>query len=207
MTIINTPEQALECLYSSWQTIVRECRLVYGGELHYQAMIYHALRTDGAVPLTQIGMNVKQYIENPESDLFKRLDLRKHIDFRGGFETIPDIVIFRPEIGGDWRRRNRANTLHHMLLAIEVKASERHLGRLRPGEIKSDLKKLSAHRSEARRFGTDMIPAMIIIDTADLENERMTQNAIDECKHMARAENIPLLYCSQINEFANHIAY
>ena len=205
MTIIDTPEQALECLYSSWQTIIRECRLVYGGELHYQAMIYYALRTDGAVPLTQIGMNVKQYIENPVSELFKSLDMRKHIDFRGGFETIPDIVIFRAEIGGDWRRRNRSNTLRHMLLAIEIKASERHLGRLRPGEIKSDLKKLSAHRSELRRFGNNTIPVMIIIDTADLENERMTLNAIDECKHMARVENIPLLYCSQIDEFATRI--
>ena len=44
--------------------------------------------------------------------------------FRGGREPIPDLVIFSPDIAGDFRRRNYANTLCHMLLAAEIKVSE-----------------------------------------------------------------------------------
>ena len=49
-----------------------ECRAVLGGELHYQAMAYHALRMAG-VPLAQVGMNVKQWIAEPTSELFRQL--------------------------------------------------------------------------------------------------------------------------------------
>ena len=104
--------------------IVDECRAVLGSKLHYQAVIYHCLRATG-VPRTQVGMNVKQWITDPVTPLFRQLDARKHELYRGGFERIPDIVLCNPDIGGDWRRRRREVTLKHMLLAIEVKVSER----------------------------------------------------------------------------------
>jgi hypothetical protein len=83
------------------------------------------------VPSRQLGMNVKIWITDVVSELFRKLDEKKHPEFRGGFEPIPDVVSFRPEIEGDWRRRNREKTLRQMLMAIEVKASERYLGRPR----------------------------------------------------------------------------
>jgi hypothetical protein len=63
-------------------------------------------------------MNVKIWIPDVVSEYFRMLDLRKAEDFRGGFEPIPDLVIFRPEIAGDFgpeivgdfRRRNHTNT-------------------------------------------------------------------------------------------------
>jgi len=80
-------------------------------------------------------MNVKQWITDPVTPNFQARDLRKNENYRGGFETIPDAVIFGPDIGGDWRRRRRDYTLKHMLVTIEMKASERDEGRLGPGEI------------------------------------------------------------------------
>lgn len=85
-----------------------------GSELHYQAVIYHCLRSVGKVHPGQLGMNVKIWISDAVSDLF-----------RGGREPIPDLVIFSPDIAGDFRRRNYANTLRRMLLAAEIKVSER----------------------------------------------------------------------------------
>jgi hypothetical protein len=98
-------------------------------------------------------MNVKIWIESVTSEYFLKLDEKKHPDYRGGFELIPDVVIFRPEIAGDWRHRNNENTLRHMLMAIEVKASERYLGRLRAGEMVKDVLKLEALRIEALHKG------------------------------------------------------
>ena len=123
---MNNITEAREALMSAWPQIISECRSVLGSELHYQAMIYHNLRVVG-VPANQLGMNVKMYITECKTDLFKELDLRKHEDYRGGFEPIPDVVIFSRMVKGDWRRRKREITLRTMLLAIEVKASERHL--------------------------------------------------------------------------------
>lgn len=96
---------------------------------------------------------------------FKAKDLSPP-DFQGGFEPIPDVVIFRPDIRGDFRQRNRANTLQQMLAAIEIKASERHKGRLKPGEVIEDILKLDALRTEARYRQADVLPAEIIFDTA-----------------------------------------
>lgn len=62
------------------------------------------------------------------SEYFRKLDERKAEGFRGGFEPIPDAGNFRPEIGGDFRRRNRKNVLKQMLLPIEVKAFRETLG-------------------------------------------------------------------------------
>ena len=63
---------------------------------------------------------------NPQSDLFRALSDMKHVDDRVGFEPIPDVVLFRPEVRGDWRRRNHDVTLRSMLMTIEVKAIVSH---------------------------------------------------------------------------------
>ena len=83
-------EEAKVALKTAWPLIKSECLSVLGSELHYQAMIYHALRTDGRVPANQIGMNVKMWIDNPVSELFKRLSDRKHENYRRGFE--PNVI-------------------------------------------------------------------------------------------------------------------
>jgi hypothetical protein len=103
MTIENKAD-ALAALVRAWPQIVAETRQVLAGELHYQAMVYHALRTSGAVPLNQVGMNVKQWIVDVSSPLFQALDLKKAEGFRGGFEPIPDVVIFKPDVAGNWQR-------------------------------------------------------------------------------------------------------
>jgi hypothetical protein len=115
-------------------------------------------------------MNVKIWITDVVSDLFRELDEKKHPDYRGGFEPIPDVVIFRPELEGDWRRRNWDKTLRQALMAIEVKASERYLGRLRAGEIVKDIDKLDTLRIEARHRGSDLLPAVVTVDTAPEAN-------------------------------------
>ena len=122
-------------------------------------------------------------------------------EFRGGFEPIPDVVIFRSEIEGDWRRRNRENTLRHMLMAIEVKASERYLGRLRAGEIVDDILKLEALRTEAlHREDSDMLPAIVVIDTAPEANERMTPYSRHKVEAAARERGVCLFYVSPSDE-------
>ena len=141
-------EEAKVILDNTWSDIKNECMNIYGSELHYQPMIYHCLRAYGGVPKEQIGMNVKMWIDNPISKVFQGLVQKRHEDYRGGFEPIPDIVLFSPNINSDWRRRNYKNTLDNMLIAIEVKASEREKSRLRPKEIITDIEKLDAHRQE-----------------------------------------------------------
>lgn len=190
---MNSLEEAEALLAHAWQVMTTECREVLGGELHYQAMAYHALRVAG-VPLAQLGMNVKQWIEAPTSELFQRLSVKKHHDYQGGFEPIPDIVLFRPEISGGWRRRNRANTLLHMLMAIEIKASERAGRRLSRAEIVRDIHKLAAHRHEVQRLGADMTPVMMVIDVAPLTSERMRAADVGECQGAADGEGVRWLY-------------
>ena len=188
---------AARALYQAWPHIIEETRLVLGSELHYQAMVYHCLRNHGKVPISQIGMNVKMLITDPVSELFKRLDLRKHEDFRGAFEPIPDICLFADGIGSDWRRRNCERTLAALLLAIEVKASERAGGRLHSGEIVRDIRKLEAHCEEARYRGGMFIPVMMVIDTAPKEEERMTTWALSDSLEAARKAKVEFLYVSQ----------
>ena len=182
-------------LAKAWPMIVEECCAVRGGELHYQAIVYHCLRNAGW-PGTQIGMNVKQWIENPVSAAFRANDRKKHADFQGGFEPIPDVVLFSSGIGGDWRRRNHVNTLRHMLCTIEVKASERANARLRAGEIKNDIIKLVAHREEVEHRGLQMLPVMMVIDVAPDARERMTGAAVTECDEFAAASRVAWLYAS-----------
>ena len=175
MNNLNEVKQAIQ---KAWPIIKTECLSVLGSELHYQAMIYHLLRTEGNIPLKQLGMNVKMWIDNPVSELFQTLDKRKHQDFQGGFEPIPDVVIFKPSINGDWRRRNNHETLTNMLVAIEVKASEREKSRLQPSEIKLDIQKLAALGDEVLARDSDVFPLMLVIDSAPRQEERMTESAL-----------------------------
>lgn len=187
--------EALEKLGAAWPLIVDESRAVLGGELHYQAVVYWALRQVG-VPRTQIGMNVKQMIEEPVSELFRTWDAKKHIDFRGGFEPIPDVVLFKPEIAGNWQRRNWANTIQHMLAAIEVKASERAKSRLSYREIERDILKLAAHREEVLHRGSEMFPVMMVIDVAAEPAERMVGEVVERCAAMAAERGVAWMYVS-----------
>jgi hypothetical protein len=188
--------EAKIAITEAWPKICTECLAVLGSELHYQAMIYHLLREQGKVPLNQIGMNVKMWIDNPKSELFRQLDKKKHHAYQGGFEPIPDVVIFKPSINGDWRRRNYEKTILNMLIAIEVKASERANSRLQPAEITLDIQKLAAHREEAVSIGAEMFPVMLIIDSAPNENERMTAYALDKSQDLASELEVGFLYAS-----------
>jgi hypothetical protein len=69
--------------------MVDECRTVLGSELHYQAIVYHCLRSAGRVPLTQLGMNVKQFVRKPTTRLFKIKGKSKHPDYRGDSKPFP----------------------------------------------------------------------------------------------------------------------
>lgn len=193
---MDTPEQAVSLLSKAWPTIVAECMNCLGGELHYQAMVYHCLRVAG-VPLKQLGMNVRQDIRDVKTELFRRFDERKHVDFRGGFETIPDVVLFKPEVNGDWRRRRAQDTLLNMLVAIEIKASERDKSRLREGEIKRDIEKLAAHREEVEHLGATMVPVMMVLDTAPDLSERMTPKALKACRELAATERVAFAYLAE----------
>jgi hypothetical protein len=173
---------------------------VLGSELHYQAMIYHTLRTAGGVPVDQLGMNVKQWIPNVQSEFFRRLDLAKKEEFRGGFEPVPDVVIFSPAVEGDWRRRRRDITITCMLAVLEVKASERAGGRLSLAEISNDIHKLTAHREEAQRLGYDFHPVMLVVDSAREESERMRSSAIAAARQIASEADVEWRYLSPMDQ-------
>ncbi len=170
-------------------------------ELHYQAVVYHCLRESEPALRRQLGMNVKMWIPDVVSDRFRVLDLNKNEGFRGGFEPIPDVVLFREDIQGDFRRRNRDNTLRQMLLAVEVKASERERTRLGPKEVVDDILKLEAHRIEARHKQTDFLPVMMVVDTAPEPAERMTRQAVEAAKSASEEREICLFYLSQDEDF------
>lgn len=193
---MQTIEEAKLALLSAWPLIKSECLAVLGSELHYQAMIYHCLRAYGGVPIDQLGMNVKMWISEPITPLFRLLDEAKHEDYRGGFEPIPDVVIFKPQINGDWRRRNNQTTALNMLIAIEVKASERRNKKLSPREIQFDIDKLAAHRDEVIARGADMLPVMLIIDSARSDVERMTTTSLHNCAALAKEKSVAFMYVS-----------
>ena len=118
---MRTRDEAMAILERAWQRFAPECQTILAGELHYQAMLYHALRAAGA-PVAQLGMNVRQQVLEPQTDLYRQKQDHKKEGFRVGPEIVPDVVLFRPEVAGDWRRRRGAETLRHMLVAIEIKA-------------------------------------------------------------------------------------
>ncbi len=194
------PREAVEFLLKAWPSIIRECRATLGSELYYQAVIYHNLRQVG-VPLLQMGMNVKMQIDSPVSRLFRELDLRKHEDFRGGFESIPDVALFSPSVSADWRRRKNDVTLRSLLLAIEAKASERAGSRLRPRDVIGDIEKLAAHREEAKHRGGDFYPVMMVVDTAPLPEEQMTEYSFDLARQSAEELLVGFLYLSPETTF------
>ena len=196
--MLNRPD-AIAALNRAWPIICNECLSVLGSELHYQAMIYHALRQEGQVPLKQIGMNVKQYIPEVKSALFKQFVTTNHPEYRHGFEPIPDLVIFSPKVAADWRRRKRKQTIECMLLVMEIKASERLEGRLSRGEITLDIRKLAAHREEVRHMNKDydFYPVMLVIDSARDPKERMTEWSLFECRSLAKKLDVEWRYISE----------
>jgi hypothetical protein len=189
-------DDALRAFDLAWPLLCQECVAVLGSELHYQAMVYYALRTAGGIPANQLGMNVKQYIPDVQSELFRKFDSAKHKDYRGGFEPIPDVVIFSPAVEGDWRRRRREHTIKHMLLAIEVKASERANGRLSQAEISTDIRKIASHRQEVCHLGYNFHPIMLIIDSARDRKERVSLKSLETCRKLAVELDVEWRYVS-----------
>jgi len=193
---MNNQSEAKAALMKAWPHIIEECCQVLGSELHYQAMIYHCLRQYGKVPVDQIGMNVKMAVANPQSPFFKEQEGKRVLDYQGEFEPIPDIVLFKSTINTDWRRRNNENTLTHMLMAIEIKASEQKNSRLGPGDIEFDINKLDALRFEVRRLGGSVVPVMIVIDTAPKTNERMVPKSLERVQEFAKNKKVEFFYVS-----------
>jgi hypothetical protein len=93
-------------------------------------------------------------------------------------------------------RRNYENTLKHMLLTIEIKASERAKSRLGAAELRTDILKLDAHRQEVRELGSDFIPVMMVIDTAPLERERVTEWSLGQSRDLAKSLKVEFRYFS-----------
>ena len=146
-------------------------------------------------------MNVKMWISEPVAPLFQELDEKKHEQFRGGFEPIPDVAIFSEGISGDFRRRNNEQTLKCLSLVIEVKASERDRSRLAVGEVRNDINKLAALRVECNRRESDFYPVVMVLDTAPLTREQMTQYSYNATKVIAEENSVGFLYCSPDCEF------
>ncbi len=196
MAITNV-QQARKSINNSIVKITEECKSVLGSELHYQAIIYHCLRQYGNVPISQIGMNVKITFLNPKTNFFKDGMKNKKSEYQEGKEIIPDITIFSTNIKSDFRRRNSKNTLKETLYSLEVKASERKNGRLRPKEIKSDILKLKAQYTETNlKHGIEIGIGMLIIDTAPKSNEKITKKTLNEIVAFAKENSVDFWYCS-----------
>lgn len=189
-------EDALSAIDRAWPVICEECLRVLGSELHYQAMIYHCLRTAGGVPLTQLGMNVRQFIPTVQSELFKGFAASKAEGFQTGFEPVPDVVIFSEGVVGDWRRRRNQHTIAHMLAVIEVKASERAGKSLSLDEVVGDIRKLAAHREEVRHLGGDFRPVILVVDSARDAAERMKESAVAAARNDAQSKEVQWRYVS-----------
>lgn len=202
---ITTKEIARSTIKNAYKSIITDCRNVWGSELHYQAIIYHCLRENGKIPINQLGMNVKIWIDNPSTSLFKSKDLQKKERYRGGFEPIPDIVIFDAKIDGDWRRRNHENTLKQILYALEIKASERKNNRLGYSEIKADIDKLIALKEEInRRYNKEIGIGMLVVDTAKEAHERMKIETLSRLIGYSEQHKVDLGYfslCEEQNTF------
>ncbi|HIE45844.1 MAG TPA: hypothetical protein EYP87_06745 [Flavobacteriaceae bacterium] len=196
MAITNV-QQARKSINNSIDKITEECKSVLGSELHYQAIIYHCLRQYGNVPISQIGMNVKITFLNPKTKFLKDGMKKKKPEYQEGKEIIPDITIFSTNIKSDFRRRNSKNTLKETLYSLEVKASERKNGRLRPKEIKTDILKLKAQYTETNlKHGIEIGIGMLVIDTAPKSNEKITKKTLNEIVSFAKENGVDLWYCS-----------
>lgn len=211
--MVNSAQDALAAWQQAWKLFIRECRQVLGSELHYQAMIYHAMRTHGKVPLAQIGMNVKMLVRNPRTAYFKQLAENRHKDYQIGYEPVPDVVVFAPGVKGDWRRRKSFDGITHksphtfVLLEMEIKASERYRGRVTLGEIQQDILKLVAHREEinlAKKRLRMQMPeihlVVVVVDTAPGQDERMTKRALASAQSFASDQRVHFCYVSPDND-------
>jgi len=194
---IKNVEQARSSINNSFEQIQSECKSVLGSELHYQAIIYHCLREFGNVPISQIGMNVKIWINNLKTSfLIERMN-KKHINYREGQEIIPDITIFTENVKSDFRRRNYKNTLKETIYSLEIKASEREKGRLQRNEIITDILKLKAQYTETKiKHNKEIGIGIMIIDTAPKENERMRKTTLGEVAEFAKENGVDFWYCS-----------
>jgi len=194
---INNVEQVRNSINNSFEQIQNECKSVLGSELHYQAIIYHCLRDFGNVPISQIGMNVKIWINNPKTSfLIERMN-KKHINFREGQEIIPDITIFNENVKSDFRRRNYKNTLKETIYSLEIKASERENGRLQRNEIKIDIIKLKSQFTETKlKHKKEIGIGIMVIDTAPKESEKMKKDTLDEVTEFAKENGVDFWYCS-----------
>ena len=96
---MNSIDDAIRSIRVAWPGIIDDCCEVLGSELHYQAMIYHRLRTDGQIPVAQLGMNVPMYLANPVTPYFqdlieKRKKRKSAYDFKTVFgEVLPIMMI------------------------------------------------------------------------------------------------------------------
>lgn len=200
--MLENKQKCQDAISKCFGNIIAECRTVLGSELHYQAMIYHLLRQVGEVPLNQLGMNVKTTISNVSSPFLQDRILKKNKNYQSfGIEIIPDISFFRTELNGDWRRRNHVNTFKNTLYALEIKASERHNGRISYKEIETDILKLTAQAEETQSQHRQKIgTGLIIIDTAPKLEERITNNSLTKIIDCSKLHSVDLWYFSQDNQ-------
>lgn len=91
--------------------------------------------------------------------------------------------------------------MRHMLLAAEIKASERSQNRLRPGEIVGDILKLDALREEAQAREAGCVTAVIVVDTAPEEIERTRSYALREARDAASNCGVCFFYLSPEDAF------
>ena len=75
--------------------------------------------------------------------------------------------------------------------------SERADSRLQPGEVISDIRKLDALRYEVREWESEIIPLMLVIDTAETAEERMTRPSLGRVREFAEELDVPFSYCGR----------
>lgn len=63
-----------------------------------------------------------------------------------------------------------------------------------------DIQKLAAHRDEVQSRGAEMYPVMLVIDSAPLEKERMTQESLAQSQELVNELKVGFLYTSRSNE-------
>ncbi|MEJ8802827.1 hypothetical protein [Pontibacter sp. H249] len=197
--MIQSPEEVRQAISKCFALVTSECRLILASELHYQAMLYHHLRQTGGIPFNQLGMNVKTTIPGVQNPFLLQKSLTRNTNYQNAdIEIIPDITVFTREIDHDWRRRNFANTLKETLYSLEVKASERHRGRLRQKEIETDIRKLVAQRAETERIYNRRIGVgMFIVDVAPDPGERMKEVTLKYLIESARQQDVGFWYFNQ----------
>ncbi len=198
-TMIQSSLEVKQAISSCFEMVVSECRLILASELHYQAMLYHHLRHTGGIPFNQLGMNVKTTITNVQNPFLLQKSFLRNAKFQSAdIEIIPDITVFTQDINHDWRRRNFANTLKETVYSLEVKASERHKGRLQQKEIETDILKLVAQREETERlFRRRIGVGVFIIDVAPDLDERMKASTLGFLIELAKDQEVDLWYFNQ----------